>query len=352
MTRLGIITNDVRKGLGELSMNLLLPCLMFTQVAKCKIVKPLCCFVSRQETKRIHSVQIVSHSGFLAHYQVIYCDNAKLGSDHPCPNMEKAPWQFVRERNQSWGPMTNIVVVGFKGYCFNLHAKSHNTPTDIASALIMPTFCVLQCLAMQVILSSADLFLWPLVVVSSGYCLGWLAARIMRVPGLRYGCVICWCPLNRMQWTPNLHATYDIDQFPDRYTSKRRSNTVVWSISICAYERNMIWCVILEVSFSKRCAPLFKICSSNFSPSPCLGDFLGPNWFLQLCHVRCKKQAMVNTFGNPVRSKWIQDPVELATLYPQQASFNHRQGLQPTWHRQHIQVPFLNNSAWQGYLLW
>eukprot|EP00434_Breviolum_minutum_P012601 symbB.v1.2.011105.t1/scaffold729.1/size168447/8 len=35
MTRLGIITNDVRKGLGELSMNLLLPCLMFSQVIYC-----------------------------------------------------------------------------------------------------------------------------------------------------------------------------------------------------------------------------------------------------------------------------------------------------------------------------
>eukprot|EP00438_Fugacium_kawagutii_P013321 Skav206501 [mRNA] locus=scaffold1128:237491:238921:+ [translate_table: standard] len=35
MTRIGIITNEVRKGLGELSMNLLLPCLMFSQVIYC-----------------------------------------------------------------------------------------------------------------------------------------------------------------------------------------------------------------------------------------------------------------------------------------------------------------------------
>lgn len=35
MTRLGVISNDVRKGLGELSMNLLLPCLMFSQVIYC-----------------------------------------------------------------------------------------------------------------------------------------------------------------------------------------------------------------------------------------------------------------------------------------------------------------------------
>lgn len=84
MTRLGIITNDVRKGLGELSMNLLLPCLMFSQV--------------------------------------IYCNNAQMKVDHACPNMA------------------------------------------------------------QVILSSADLFFWPLVVVGCGYFLGFLAAKIMRVP--------------------------------------------------------------------------------------------------------------------------------------------------------------------------
>lgn len=83
MTRLGIITNDVRKGLGELSMNLLLPCLMFSQV--------------------------------------IYCNSKEMGG-HVCPNMA------------------------------------------------------------QVILSSADLFLWPIVVVTSGYCLGFLAAKLLRVP--------------------------------------------------------------------------------------------------------------------------------------------------------------------------
>eukprot|EP00435_Cladocopium_sp_Y103_P046284 s172_g13.t1 len=83
MTRLGIITNDVRKGLGELSMNLLLPCLMFSQV--------------------------------------IYCNSKEMGGN-VCPNMA------------------------------------------------------------QVIMSSADLFLWPIVVVTSGYCLGFLAAKLLRVP--------------------------------------------------------------------------------------------------------------------------------------------------------------------------
>lgn len=83
MTRLGIITNDVRKGLGELSMNLLLPCLMFSQV--------------------------------------IYCNSKEMGGD-VCPNMA------------------------------------------------------------QVIMSSADLFIWPIVVVTSGYCLGFLAAKLLRVP--------------------------------------------------------------------------------------------------------------------------------------------------------------------------
>ena len=39
MTRIGVITNDVRKGLGELSMNLLLPCLMFTQVIYCNAIE-------------------------------------------------------------------------------------------------------------------------------------------------------------------------------------------------------------------------------------------------------------------------------------------------------------------------
>lgn len=83
MTRLGIITNDVRKGLGELSMNLLLPCLMFSQV--------------------------------------IYYNSKEMGGD-VCPNMA------------------------------------------------------------QVIMSSADLFIWPIVVVTSGYCLGFLAAKLLRVP--------------------------------------------------------------------------------------------------------------------------------------------------------------------------
>eukprot|EP00913_Durusdinium_trenchii_P035805 g33504.t1 len=83
MTRLGIITNEVRKGLGELSMNLLLPCLMFSQV--------------------------------------IYC-NTITTHGSPCPNMA------------------------------------------------------------QVILSSVDLFFWPIVVVGSGYILGYLAAALMRVP--------------------------------------------------------------------------------------------------------------------------------------------------------------------------
>ena len=83
MTRLGIITNDVRKGLGELSMNLLLPCLMFSQV--------------------------------------IYCNSEERGQD-VCPNMA------------------------------------------------------------QVILSSADLFLWPIVVVTSGYCWGFVAAKLLGVP--------------------------------------------------------------------------------------------------------------------------------------------------------------------------
>ena len=83
MTRLGIITNDVRKGLGELSMNLLLPCLMFTQV--------------------------------------IYCNTIETHGD-PCPNMA------------------------------------------------------------QVILGSKMLFVWPLVVVGSGYMLGFIAAKLMKVP--------------------------------------------------------------------------------------------------------------------------------------------------------------------------
>lgn len=39
MTRIGVITNDVRKGLGELSMNLLLPCLMFSQVIYCNAIE-------------------------------------------------------------------------------------------------------------------------------------------------------------------------------------------------------------------------------------------------------------------------------------------------------------------------
>ena len=77
--------NEVRKGLGELSMNLLLPCLMFSQV--------------------------------------IYCNSESYKSRQAaCPNMA------------------------------------------------------------QVILSSADLFLWPVVVVTSGYVLGFLAAKLMQVP--------------------------------------------------------------------------------------------------------------------------------------------------------------------------
>lgn len=75
----------MRKGLGELSMNLLLPCLMFSQV--------------------------------------IYCNSETYKSRQAaCPNMA------------------------------------------------------------QVILASADLFLWPIVVVTSGYVLGFLAAKLMRVP--------------------------------------------------------------------------------------------------------------------------------------------------------------------------
>ena len=33
--------------------------------------------------------------------QVIYCDNAKIKTDHPCPDMAQAPWQLsTRESHQ------------------------------------------------------------------------------------------------------------------------------------------------------------------------------------------------------------------------------------------------------------
>ncbi|CAE7787202.1 unnamed protein product [Symbiodinium microadriaticum] len=82
MAKMGIITNDGKKVLGELYMNLLLPCLMFTQV--------------------------------------IYCHGHGSAND-PCPDMER------------------------------------------------------------VIQHSLFIFFWPILIVGSGYLLGLLAAKILRV---------------------------------------------------------------------------------------------------------------------------------------------------------------------------
>jgi len=83
MAKWGIITNEGRKCLGELTMTLLIPCLMFTQVADCDV---------------------------------------QMQQNIPCPNMK------------------------------------------------------------SVILGSWVLFVWPLVVVSSGYGLGYLVSKLLRVP--------------------------------------------------------------------------------------------------------------------------------------------------------------------------
>ena len=93
MTRLGVITNEVRKGLGELSMNLLLPCLMFSQV-RVWGAKILCLGV----VLRVFEGQVPmcwavfpEKGCYSAALQVIHCDHAKLKTDLPCPEMSQAP---------------------------------------------------------------------------------------------------------------------------------------------------------------------------------------------------------------------------------------------------------------------